>query len=57
MTHEDLELEAHKLDKVLKRIDKMAYEMINDQNDGWVKEHYRNTLKNIRDHINKVLEK
>jgi flagellin-like hook-associated protein FlgL len=57
MTHEDLELEAHKLNKTLQRIDKMAMEMNNDQNDGWVKEHYRNTLKNIRDHINKVLEK
>lgn len=57
MTHEDLELEAHKLNKTLQRIDKMAMEMNNDQNDGWVKEHYRNTLKNIRDHINKALEK
>jgi len=57
MTHDDLELEAHKLNKVLKSIDRMAYEMTNDQNDGWVTTHYRNSLKTIRDHINKVLEK
>lgn len=59
MTHEDvkLELHAHDLNKTLQRIDKMTMEMNNDQNDGWVKEHYRNTLKSIRDHINKALEK
>lgn len=46
------------IDSLLKRrIDFLSSEMRDDRNDGWVKEHYRNTLKNIRDHINKALEK
>lgn len=55
MTHEDLELEAHRLGLLLKKIDRMVYEMKSDQNDGWVKEHHRQMLTNIRDHINKAL--
>jgi hypothetical protein len=39
------------------RIDFMAIEMNDDRNDGWVKEHYRNSLREIRDYINKALEK
>lgn len=56
MTHDDLEVEAYRLNKLLGKIDEMAYEMRDDRNDGWVKEHYRNSLKRIRDHINKALE-
>lgn len=56
MTEDDLELEVHALDKTLRRIDRIAYEMRDDRNDGWVKDFYRQSLKNIRDHINKVLE-
>lgn len=56
MTVEELELEINALDKTLKKIDKIAYEMRCDRNDGWVKEFYRKSLVEIRDHINKVLE-
>jgi hypothetical protein len=57
MTEEQHELEVQSLDKTLKRIDQIAYEMRDDRNDGWVKEFYRQSLINIRDHINKVLER
>ena len=56
MTHEDLELHAHKLGKLLSKIDEMEYEMKNDRNDGWVQEHFKQSLNKLRDHINKVLE-
>lgn len=57
MTEEQRELEVQALDKTLRKIDQIAYEMRDDRNDGWVKEFYRQSLINIRDHINKVLEK
>jgi hypothetical protein len=57
MTEEQHELEVQALDKTLKRIDLIAYEMRDDRNDGWVKEFYRQSLINIRDHINKALER
>lgn len=56
MTEEQHELEVQALDKTLRRIDQIAYEMRDDRNDGWVKDFYRQSLKNIRDHINKALE-
>ena len=37
-------------------INMMAAEMRNNRNDGWVQLHYRNTLKELRDYINKELE-
>ena len=41
----------------LKRhINSLAYDMRDDRFDGWTKEHYRNCLKELRDHINKALE-
>ena len=57
MTEEQHELEVQSLDKTLRRIDQIAYEMRDDRNDGWVKEFYRQSLINIRDHINKALER
>jgi hypothetical protein len=57
MTEEQHELEVQALDKTLRRIDQIAYEMRDDRNDGWVKEFYRQSLINIRDHINKALER
>ena len=56
MTKEDLERHAHVIKGYLKVVDDMAYEMRDDRNDGWVKEHYRESLKSVRDYINKVLE-
>lgn len=37
-------------------VNMMAREMRDDRNDGWVKQHYRDALKNLRDVINKELE-
>lgn len=37
-------------------IGKMIAEMQNDRNDGWTKSYYRETLKTIRDMINKALK-
>lgn len=56
MTKEDLERHAYVIKGYLKVVDDMAYEMRNDRNDGWVKEHYKESLKSVRDYINKVLE-
>lgn len=56
MTKEDLERHASVIKGYLKVVDDMAYEMRDDRNDGWVKEHYRNSLKSVRDYINEVLE-
>lgn len=41
---------------IMSQIDRLAYDMNCDMFDGWYKEHCRNTLKEVRDHINKVLE-
>jgi hypothetical protein len=41
---------------IIAHIDKIAYDMNCELFDGWYKEHCRNTLKEIRNHINKVLE-
>ena len=38
-------------------VDEMFLEMNNDRNDGWIQEHYHNSLIEIRDYINKVLKK
>lgn len=43
-------------DLIRRRIEFMASEMRNDRNDGWVKQHYRDALKRLRDQINKALE-
>lgn len=56
MTPAEHELEINALDKTLEKIDRIAYEMRSDRNDGWVKEFYRQSLIAIRNHINKVLE-
>lgn len=56
MTKDDLERHAHVIKGYIKLVDDMAYEMKDNRNDGWVKEHYKTSLKAIRDHINKVLE-
>ena len=40
----------------IKLINNMAYEMRNDQNDGWVKQHYREALISIKKEIDKALE-
>lgn len=56
MTKEDLERHAYVIKGYLKVVDDMAYEMRDDRNDGWVKEYYRDSLKSVRDYINKVLE-
>jgi hypothetical protein len=57
MTKEDLERHTHVINGLKKIVNDMAYEMRDDRNDGWVKEHYKTSLKAVRDHINKVLEK
>jgi hypothetical protein len=57
MTKEDLERHTHVINGLKKIVNDMAYEMRDDRNDGWVKEHYKISLKAVRDHINKVLEK
>lgn len=41
---------------VARTINMMAAEMRDDRNDGWVQLHYRNTLRDLRDYINKQLE-
>ena len=41
---------------IMSQIDRLAYDMNCDMFDGWYKEHCRNTLKEVRDHISKVLE-
>lgn len=41
---------------VIEIIDMIVMEMNDDRNDGWVKNHYRNRLLNIRDYINRELE-
>lgn len=43
-------------DLLRRRIDFMAAEMRNNRNDGWVQLHYRDTLRKLRDQINKHLE-
>lgn len=43
-------------DLISRRVEFMASEMRNDRNDGWVKQHYRDALKRLRDQINKALE-
>lgn len=57
MSEDEYELEIQALDKTLQKIDRIAYEMRDDRNDGWVKEFYRQSLIDIRNHINKVLER
>jgi hypothetical protein len=44
------------VEMISRHIQSFAYEMRDDRNDGWMKSHYRDTLKNIRDKINKALE-
>lgn len=57
MTEQELNKLTEDITNALtRRIDNMAAEMRNNRNDGWVKQHYRDTLKNLRDHINKHLE-
>lgn len=57
MTEQELnKLTEDITDLLRRRIDFMAAEMRNDRNDGWVQLHYRNTLKKLRDQINKHLE-
>lgn len=41
---------------VQRTINMMVAEMRDDRNDGWVQLHYRNTLRDLRDYINKQLE-
>lgn len=45
------------IQSILKQIDQLAYDMRYDRHDGYYKEHCRECLKEICDHINKVLEK
>lgn len=57
MTEQELnKLTEDITDLLRRRIDFMAAEMRNDRNDGWVKQHYRDTLRKLRDQINKHLE-
>lgn len=57
MTEQELDNLTHDItDHMKRRIDFMASEMRNDRNDGWIKLHYRDTLRKLRDHINKHLE-
>ena len=57
MTEQELnKLTEDIIDLLRRRIDFMAAEMRNDRNDGWVKQHYRDTLRKLRDQINKHLE-
>lgn len=57
MTEQELnKLTEDIIDLLRRRIDFMAAEMRNDRNDGWVQLHYRNTLRTLRDQINKHLE-
>lgn len=57
MTEQELNKLTEDITDLLKRrIDFMAAEMRNDRNDGWVKQHYRDTLRKLRDQINKHLE-
>jgi|688.fasta_scaffold2383487_1 hypothetical protein len=41
---------------IIRQIDGLSYDMNCDLFDGWYKEKCRNTLREIRDHINKALE-
>lgn len=44
--------------ELLKRhIDNLSYDMRDDMFDGWTKDYYRNILEELRDYINKELEK
>lgn len=43
--------------EVIAKIDAMAYEMRDDRNDGWVQLHYKNSLYQIAQHLDKVLKK
>lgn len=57
MTEQELnKLTEDIADSLRHRIEFMACEMRNNRNDGWVKQHYRDTLKNLRDYINIHLE-
>jgi hypothetical protein len=42
---------------IMTHINNIAYDMNCEMFDGWYKEHCRNILKEVRDHINKVLER
>jgi hypothetical protein len=57
MTEQELNKLTDDITDILRRrINFMASEMRNDRNDGWVQLHYRDTLRKLRDHINKHLE-
>lgn len=57
MTEQELnKLTEDITDLLRRRIDFMAAEMRNNRNDGWVKQHYLDTLRKLRDQINKHLE-
>jgi hypothetical protein len=55
-SHEKITDSFNKTVDVIEIIDKIAMEMRDDRNDGWVKGHYRNRLQNIRQYINDKLE-
>ena len=55
-SHEKITDSFQKTADVIDIIDKIAMEMNDDRNDGWVKGHYRNRLQNIRQYINDKLE-
>ena len=57
MTEDEVEEKLNKeSDDIRRRINRLAYEMKDDRNDGWVQEHYRNTLKQIESYLKKVLK-
>jgi hypothetical protein len=47
---------ACSMENIRHRIDWMKIESKNNRNDGWMKDHYRNGLRELRDYINKALE-
>lgn len=59
MTKEELikSIALERAVEVARIVNRMAMEMDDDRNDGWVKEHYRQSLRDICDMINKALEK
>lgn len=56
MTKEEVERHSHVIKGLLRTIDDLTYEMTNDRHDGWVQDHYRESLTKVRDYLNKVLE-
>jgi hypothetical protein len=42
---------------IKRHVDNFQYEMQNNRHDGWIQNHYRDCLIEIREYINKALDK